>query len=250
MELCSIGDIPRLPRLLELLMFSSAINAFLRNRRTINLLRAFTAQREQVEFSACRTVVHSNSDNGNLPLLYIDDSENERLLVREAILLTKIPFAFYQADGMESAMLYFQSHGHDGEPKQFPRPALVLLDHDLGNHSGTDFLYWLRLIKNITSIPVVMFSGSAGQPHVAECYATGANYFLRKPKDLTRLKIIVHKLYLSLVSLHRPGPIQLLEEYQADPREHPTATVVWNKRQHPGFGSCPATNSAHLDKRL
>ena len=170
--------------------------------------------------------MHLYSDNGNLPLLYIDDSVSDRLLVREAILLTKTPFAFYHADGMESAILYFQSHGHDGEPKSFPRPALVLLDYDLGNHSGADFLYWLRLIKNITSIPVVMFSGSAGQLHIAECYATGANYFLSKPNDITRLKVIVHTLHLSLVSLHRPGPIHLLEEYQADPREHPMATVA------------------------
>ena len=170
--------------------------------------------------------MHSNSDNGNLPLLYIDDSVNDRLLVREAILLTKTPFAFYQADGMESAILYFQSHGHDGEPKSFPRPALVLLDYDLGNHSGADFLYWLRLIKSITSIPVVMFSGSPGPPHVAECYANGANCFLSKPKDLTRLKIIVHTLHLSLVSQRRPEPIQLLEEYQADPRENPMARVA------------------------
>jgi CheY-like chemotaxis protein len=122
---------------------------------------------------------------------------------------------------MESAIPYFQFHGHDGEPKQFPRPALVLLDYDLANHTGADLLYWLRLIKRISSIPVVMFSGSAGQPHVAECYATGANYFLSKPKSLERLKIIVHALHLSLVSLHRPGPIQLLEEYRPDPRKHP-----------------------------
>lgn len=166
-------------------------------------------------------VVHSIGADGALPLLYIDDSVNDRLLIREAILLTKTPFAFYQADGLETAMPYFQFHCRSGEPKQPPHPALVLLDYDLGNHTGADLLYWLRKTKRITSIPVVMFSGSPGQPHVAECYATGANYFLSKPKDLTRLKIIVHTLHLSLVSLHRPGPIELLQEYQPDPREHP-----------------------------
>jgi CheY-like chemotaxis protein len=163
--------------------------------------------------------VHPNGADGAVPLLYIDDSVNDRLLVREAILLTKTPFAFYQADGLEAAMPYFQSHGHGGEPKQPLRPALVLLDYDLGNHTGADLLYWLRQTKRITSIPVAMFSGSPGQPHVAECYATGANYFLSKPKDLTRLKIIVHTLHLSLVSVDQPGPIQLLEEYQPDPKD-------------------------------
>jgi hypothetical protein len=48
-------------------------------------------------------VVHSIGAGGALPLLYIDDSVNDRLLVREAILLSKTPFAFYQADGFEAA---------------------------------------------------------------------------------------------------------------------------------------------------
>jgi CheY-like chemotaxis protein len=39
-------------------------------------------------------------------------------------------------------------------------------------------------MKKMASIPVVMFSGSAGLLHVAECYATGADYFLRKPRDI------------------------------------------------------------------
>jgi chemotaxis family two-component system response regulator Rcp1 len=168
-----------------------------------------------------RLVVHSNSRDGHLPLLHVDDSANDRLLVREAIILSNTPFAFYQAGGMESAIPYFQFHRQHGEPKQFPRPALVLLDYDLGNHTGADLLYWLRLMKKITSIPVVMFSGSVGQSQIAECYATGANHFLSKPKDLERLKIIVHTLHLSLVSLHRPRPIELLQEYQPDPRERP-----------------------------
>jgi serine/threonine protein kinase len=86
-------------------------------------------------------VVRSIGADGTLPLLYIDDSVNDRLLVREAILLTKTPFAFYQADGLEAAMPYFQFHGHDREPKQPPRPALVLLDYDLGNHTGETGLF-------------------------------------------------------------------------------------------------------------
>jgi chemotaxis family two-component system response regulator Rcp1 len=163
--------------------------------------------------------MHSNEAAGALPLLHIDDSANDRMLVREAIFLSNTPFTFHQAQGMESAIPYFQSHGQKGESTQFPRPALVLLDYDLGDHTGTDLLYWLRLIRNVSSIPVIMFCGSVAQSQIAECYASGANHYLSKPKDLERLKIIVHTLHLSLVSLHRPGPIPLLQEYHGDPRE-------------------------------
>ncbi|HWV99940.1 MAG TPA: response regulator [Candidatus Acidoferrum sp.] len=165
-------------------------------------------------------VVHSIGTGGLVPLLYVDDSENDRLLVREVIALTETPFLFCQADGAESAKPYFQSQTRDGEPKHFPRRALVLLDYDLGNHNGADLLYWLRTTKKLSSIPVIMFIGSPGRLHVEECYAAGANYFISKPKDLERLKTIVRLLHLSLVSDNKhPSPILHLPEYQPDPRK-------------------------------
>jgi DNA-binding response OmpR family regulator len=188
--------------------------------RRINLVRPSPPRLMRPGFPHREFVVHSIGADGALPLLYIDDSVNDRLLVREAILLTKTPFAFYQADGFEAAIPYFQFHGHDGVPKQPLRPALVLLDYDLGNHTGADLLYWLRKTKRIMSLPVVMFSGSLGRMHVAECYAAGANHFITKPKNMYRLKVIVRTLHLSLVSNKRhPSPILLLEEYQLDPRK-------------------------------
>ena len=162
--------------------------------------------------------MRSNSDNGCIPLLYVDDSTNDRLLFREAILLTKTPFALYEAESVESATRYFQFHRHNGEPKQYPRPELVLLDYNLGAHTGTEFLYWLRAMKKNTATPVVMFSGSAGQPFIDECYANGANHFLSKPNDLIRLKAIVRSLHLSFAILKRSGPLVVLPEYQPDPR--------------------------------
>jgi len=164
--------------------------------------------------------VHSNSGEGHLPLLHIDDGADDRLLVSEAIILSNTPFDFYQANGMESAIPYFQSTRHDGELKKHPHPALVLLDYNLGDHTGADFLYWMRLMKKINSTPVVMFSASNEKRIIAECYATGANHFLCKPLGIERVKTIVRTLHLSLVShTTRPSPILHLPEYQPDPRK-------------------------------
>lgn len=170
--------------------------------------------------------MHSGGIGELVPLLYVDDSENDRLLVRETIAVTKTPFLFCQADGAETAKPYFQSQTGDGQPNQFPRPALVLLDYHLGDHNGADFLYWLRITKRLTSIPVVMFSGSPGRPHIDKCYSAGANYFITKPKDLERLKTIVRTLYLSFVSGDKhPSPILQLQEYRPDPRKAGTAPI-------------------------
>lgn len=162
--------------------------------------------------------MHGTEGGKFLPLLYIDDNANDRALVKEAILLTDTHFAFYEAEGLESAVPYFQS---DSESNQRSRPAIILLDYALRGQTGVDFLYWLRLVKKITSIPVVVFSGTAEKRIIAECYSTGANHFLSKPKDLARLKVIVSTLHQSIVDFPRPGLIRLLQEYHPDPRENP-----------------------------
>ena len=167
--------------------------------------------------------MHSNARNKSLPLLHVDDNANERFLVKRAILITNTPFAFYEAAGLESAIPYFRYHLH--QPEEFPRPAMVLLDYEMGDHTGADFLHWLRAMKRITSIPVVLFSGSVGKRHVESCYATGANYFISKPKDSARLREIVKALYQSALS-QRSGPVRGLDEYQPDPRTGTPVTRV------------------------
>jgi CheY-like chemotaxis protein len=181
--------------------------------------------------------VHSNSVDGAgaaLPLLHIDDSGEDRLLVEQAIFLTNAQFEFHGAASFEDALSYFQSHEDDGGQQEFPCPALVLLDYDLGKSKGTDFLYWLRVMKKLSSIPVVMFSGSAGRSQIAECYAAGVNYFLSKPTDLLQLKIIVRTLRFSLRSAQGLNGIVFLKEYQPDPREfngHSTSEMCLDRQR-------------------
>jgi DNA-binding NarL/FixJ family response regulator len=75
----------------------------------------------------------------------------------------------------------------------------------------------------MTSMPVVMLSGSSGNRHVEECYAAGANHFITKAVDFERLQLIVRTLYLSLVSdLRQPNPILGLAEYRPDPSKEKT----------------------------
>jgi CheY-like chemotaxis protein len=155
--------------------------------------------------------VHLSSGIRGAALLHIDDVENDRILVREAIAQSRTPFEYHAADGVEAGMSYLDF----GE--EYP-PAMVLLDYNLGTHTGADFLYWLRELKQMTSIPVVMLSGSPGNCHVQECYAAGANHFITKAVDFHRLQVIVRTLHLSLVSdLSGPDLILELAEYRPDP---------------------------------
>src|SRR5205823_3130770 len=98
------------------------------------------------------------------------------------------------------------------------RPAVVLLDYELGEERGTDFLYWLRVLKGTRSVPVVMFSGSAKTADVEDCYAAGADGFVNKPTTLAGTKRVVQALFRSVsIPEERPCPLSLLPEFVAHP---------------------------------
>lgn len=138
----------------------------------------------------------SNNKLTLLPLVHIDDNANDRFLVEEAIRFTKTPFEFHGVASLEDATEYFGFLPAVNRLCKHGRPALVLLDYDLGPHKATDFLYWLRTLHRNTAIPVVIYSGSAETAHVGTCYANGANYFLRKARSFDRLVNVIRKLHI------------------------------------------------------
>ncbi len=162
-----------------------------------------------------------------LPLLHIDDNPAERLLVQQAIRATDTPFDFHGADGLQSAVDYFLQSAIENFPLMsqpgrlpgHPRPALVLLDYDLSGQCGTDFLYWLRTLHRNTALPVIMYTGSAGDSHISECYAHGATHFLRKSRSFQGIMAVLRTLH---VCFSLPTPqfqfLARLPESEPDPR--------------------------------
>lgn len=152
-------------------------------------------------------------------LLHIDDNLDDRLLLQAAIASSDAPFDFHGADGLETAVAYFAFLPRVNCAPGQPRPALVLLDYDLGAQCGTDFLYWLRVQHRNTAIPVIMYSGSASAASVAECYELGANYFLRKPMSFNRTMAVIRTLR---ACFSYPTPrfefLARLHESEPDPR--------------------------------
>jgi CheY-like chemotaxis protein len=154
-----------------------------------------------------------------LPLLHIEDNPDDRSLIEEAIRSTETPFSFHGVGDLDAATQYFAFLPKLKRPAGRPRPALVLLDYDLGAQCGTDFLYWLRTQRRNTATPVVMYSACARDGHIGECYANGANHFLRKPLSFTRIQVVVWALHLCF-SLPTPHFEHLarLPESEPDPR--------------------------------
>jgi CheY-like chemotaxis protein len=177
-------------------------------------LLKFRSPRLSVE----RIQLRSLSNCPLLPLLYIDDNPHDRLLMQEAVRRAKTPFTLFSTDGQESAAAHFQPRPLNAHPNPYPRPALILLDYDMGLHTGADFLIWLRIQKQMTAIPVIMYSGSVGVRHIEQCYNVGATHFLRKSQTLSGVERIIRTLAICMrFSPPRFRPLTRLPEYEAVP---------------------------------
>jgi len=72
------------------------------------------------------------------------------------------------------------------------RPDLIILDHRLNNGYGGTFCEKLKNTQSTQPIPILMLSASHDIEKVAkEC---GANYYLTKPFDLSKLENAVYSL--------------------------------------------------------
>jgi two-component system response regulator len=105
-------------------------------------------------------------------------------------------------DGREA--LDYLMHRGLYEARPAPRPDIVLLDLNLPTLSGLDVLQSIRANPGLASIPVVMLTSSDRQESVEQCYAAGANTFIRKPLEFEqslRTLEVLGQYWLALAQL-------------------------------------------------
>jgi len=83
-------------------------------------------------------------------------------------------------DGQE-AHDYLAGAGKFADRKQFPLPALMLLDLKLPLRNGLELLEWLRSQPKLKNLPVVVLTSSAEHRDLDAARELGARYYLVKP---------------------------------------------------------------------
>src|SRR5207248_367758 len=79
-----------------------------------------------------------------------------------------------------------QGAGKFADRELFPLPCLVLLDLKLPDVMGLDVLKWIRQESGLP-LAVVMLSASSEDADIATAYRLGANGFLVKPSEVSKL---------------------------------------------------------------
>jgi CheY-like chemotaxis protein len=118
-----------------------------------------------------------------LTILLVDDDEDCRTLVRDAIAACKINNAVVEARDGEEALRVLRDAHCGGGGKGLPRPGLIYLDIEMPKLDGIETLRQIRSDPALCDIPVVMMTGVSDEDQMRRAAEWGANSYTIKPAD-------------------------------------------------------------------
>ncbi len=114
-------------------------------------------------------------------ILVAEDDEDHFLLIREAIEAAKKEIEIKWVKDGEELLRYLNHEGEYLSSESSPLPSLILLDLNMPRKDGREALYEIKSSEKLKAIPVIVLTTSKNAEDIHECYARGANAFLRKP---------------------------------------------------------------------
>ena len=113
-------------------------------------------------------------------ILLVDDDEDCRFLIREAISECKILNHVYEVpDGKTALDFVFRR----GEFEHAPRPGLIYLDIEMPGMNGQEVLAIIKSTPELRDIPVVMMTGVCDEVQMERAAQNGANSYTLKPAN-------------------------------------------------------------------
>lgn len=117
-------------------------------------------------------------------VLVVDDSRIMRNIVKNTFTSMEIPCQFVEAgNGKEALKQLEQQEVH-----------LVLLDWNMPELSGLDFLKTVRAMDKYKSLPIIMVTSEAARYNVIEALKNGATDYIIKPVNEKNFKEKLSKI--------------------------------------------------------
>jgi CheY-like chemotaxis protein len=85
-------------------------------------------------------------------------------------------------------------------------PALILLDLNLPDMSGTDILTRIKADPTLRRTPVVVLTTTDDKVEIQRCYDLGCNVYITKPVDYEAFADAIRQLGLFLSVIQVPDP--------------------------------------------
>jgi two-component system, response regulator len=113
-----------------------------------------------------------------LTILLVDDDDDCRLLVRDAISECQGENQVVEVGDGQQALDYLRNAAIEGS-----KPGLIFLDIEMPRMNGLEALRRIKADPMLKDIPVVMLTGVAEDEHMRRAAEYGANSYTIKPSD-------------------------------------------------------------------
>lgn len=139
--------------------------------------------------------------NKTADILLIDDNKSDVMLMQEAAKNVLVNSNIHCLHSVDEAIDFLNKNG---EYKDKPRPDLILLDLNMPNLNGHDFLKIIKKDDRFSHIPVIVLTTSSRPEDIAESYRLHANCFIVKPVNFIKFKqiiAVINEFWLGIAAL-------------------------------------------------
>lgn len=143
-----------------------------------------------------------------ITILLVDDSEDDRLMTREALAESFVLSDLRELEDGEELMDYLHRRGEYKDPITSPRPSLILLDLNMPRKSGQEVLEELKADPMLRRIPVVVLTTSQDEEDIVRSYDLGVSSFITKPvtfKALVETMRTFGRYWIEIVEIPEAG---------------------------------------------
>ena len=127
-------------------------------------------------------------------LLLADDDPDDRLLARQALEKSRLVSDLRCVEDGEELLDYLHRRGKYSDPKESPRPGLILLDLNMPRKDGREALREIKSDPRLRDIPIVVLTTSKAEEDIARTYHLGVNSYITKPVKFAALVEVMRSL--------------------------------------------------------
>ncbi len=129
-----------------------------------------------------------------LTVLLIEDNPRDVRLTRRAFVQAGLEHDLRIVRDGDEALAYLYHEGDYADPKDAPRPDVILLDLNLPRMGGHEVLQRLKQDPRFKSVPIIVLTTSGRADDIRLAYEAGANAYLLKPVEFARFTEVMGQL--------------------------------------------------------
>jgi len=129
-----------------------------------------------------------------LVILLVEDNEDHAELVKRNFEDYRVANHIYHARDGEQALDYLFHRGQYQDPKDSPKPNLILLDLRLPKLDGLAVLKEIKESHELRAVPTVVLTSSQSESDIYSAYNSYVNSFLVKPLDFDKFTSLMKEL--------------------------------------------------------